>query len=105
MVHIGTCAVLGDDNFISAHGNIEHHNLWGSHITTGPGVMTSSRVKVGNEVKMGTGVFIQPGLGIGDGVQIASGAVIMRSIPPRHAVKTRIDLEVVPIEDSAPPRG
>ena len=99
-VHIGTCAVLGDNNFISAHCNIEHHNVWGSHITTGPGVMTSSRVKVGNEVKMGTGVFIQPGVGIGEGCQIASGAVIIRSIPARHAVKTRIDLEIVNLEAS-----
>ena len=97
-VHIGTCTVLGDNNFISAHGNIEHHNLWGDHITTGPGVMTSSRVKVGSEVKMGTGIFIQPGLAVGTGCQVASGAILMRSIPDHHAVKSHVTSEIVPLE-------
>jgi len=98
-VHIGTCTVLGDNNFISAHSNIEHHNLWGSHITTGPGVMTSSRVKVGDGVKMGTGIFIQPGLAIGRGCQIASGAILIRSVPDGHAVKARITNEFVKLND------
>jgi len=98
-VHLGTCTVLGDNNFISAHCNLEHHNLWGSHITTGPGVMTSSRVKVGDEVKMGTGIFIQPGLAVGAGCQIASGAILMRSVPERHAVKSHITNEIVKIPD------
>ncbi|GAB4564199.1 MAG: hypothetical protein Kow0047_13740 [Anaerolineae bacterium] len=96
-VHVGTCTVIGDNNFISSHSSIEHHNVWGSHITTGPGCHTSSRVKVGDRVKMGTGVFIQPGLAIGEGCQIASGAIIIRSIPPHHAVKTRVTTEIVPL--------
>ncbi|MBI4607003.1 MAG: bifunctional N-acetylglucosamine-1-phosphate uridyltransferase/glucosamine-1-phosphate acetyltransferase [Planctomycetes bacterium] len=104
-VHIGTCAVLGDNNFISAHSSIEHHNLWGSHITTGPGVMTSSRVRVGDGVKMGTGIFIQPGLSVGKGCQIASGAVLIRSVPDGHAVKTRITTELVKLEEQGTKQG
>ncbi|HVZ42099.1 MAG TPA: biotin/lipoyl-containing protein [Candidatus Kapabacteria bacterium] len=93
--HIGVAARIGDNNFISAHNSIDHHNVWGSHITTGPNCATSGAVTVGSEVKFGTGVFVQPNLSIGAGSIIASGAIIIRSIPERHAVKVKVTTEVV----------
>lgn len=96
--HIGVAARLGENNFISAHTSIDHHNIWGSHITTGPNCATSGAVTVGDEVKFGTGIFVQPNLTIGRESIIASGAIIIRSIPERHAVKTRVQMEVTPLE-------
>ena len=94
MVHIGTCTYIGNNNFISSLNSIEHHNVWGSHIATGPNCATSSRVKVGDSVKFGTGICIQPGVSIGDNCLIASGSIITRSIPKRHALKTKINYEI-----------
>lgn len=79
-VSIGPCALIGDDNFISAHCNIEHHNSLGSHCTFGPGVMTSGSVIIENEVKFGTGVFIEPKVRIGSQSIIGSGLMINRHI-------------------------
>ncbi len=95
--HIGVAAQIGDNNFISAHNSIDHHNVWGSHITTGPNCATSGGVSVGDEVKFGTGVFIQPGVTIGRESIIASGAIIIRSVPERHAVKVRLQTEITPL--------
>ncbi len=92
--HIGVAAQIGDNNFISAHTSIDHHNVWGSHITTGPNCATSGGVTVGDEVKFGTGIFIQPGITIGRESIVASGAIIIRSVPERHAVKVRLQTEV-----------
>lgn len=92
--HIGVAAQIGDNNFISAHNSIDHHNVWGSHITTGPTCATSGGVTVGDEVKFGTGIFIQPGITIGRESIVASGAVIIRDVPERHAVKVRLQTEV-----------
>lgn len=100
MVHIGVATVIGDNNFISAHTNIDHHNLWGSHNTTGPHCSTSSRVVVGDEVVFGTGVFMQPGIGIGSGCQVASGAVLTQSVPPYHAVKSQVSVKIAPLADA-----
>ena len=94
LVHIGTCAYIGNNNFISAKGNIEHHNIWGSHITTGPNCITSSRVEVGDCVKFGTGIFIQPGIAIGKNCLISSGSIITRSIPDNHAVKIKLSYDI-----------
>jgi acetyltransferase-like isoleucine patch superfamily enzyme len=44
---------------------------------------------------LGTGIFIEPGVELGAGVQVASGAVIVRSVPADHAVKTKIVTTVV----------
>jgi acetyltransferase-like isoleucine patch superfamily enzyme len=47
------------------------------------------------------GVFIEPRVTIGSGAQIASGAVIVGSVPPDHAVKTKlITTAVLPIRQS-----
>lgn len=79
-VSVGPCTVIGNDNFVSAHCNLEHHNVLGDHCTFGPGVMTSGSVKIGNQVKFGTGIFIEPLLSVGDNVIIASGSIITRNI-------------------------
>lgn len=97
-VHIGTCATIGNNNFISSQTNIEHHNVWGSHITTGPNCSTSSRVEVGDSVKFGTGIFIQPGIAIGNNCLISSGSVITRSIPDNHTLKTKLSYDIKPID-------
>ena len=95
-VHVGVATVLGDNNFISSHTTIEHHNIWGSHNTVGPACATSSRVLVGDEVVFGTGIFIQPGVGIGSRCRIASGAVLAQTIPPDHAVKMKVQYHILP---------
>lgn len=96
--HFGTGTTVGDNNFISAFGSFDHHNVLGSEITTGPSCVTSGLVTIGNRVKMGMGVRIEPHVEIGDDAQIASGAVIVRSVPAAHAVKTKIvTTTVVPI--------
>ncbi len=88
--HFGTSAIIGDNNFFSAYNSYDHHNELGSNISTGPGCMTSGRVTLKDQVRMGTGVFIEPGLELGEGAMIASGAIIVRSVPAHHAVKTKI---------------
>jgi sugar O-acyltransferase (sialic acid O-acetyltransferase NeuD family) len=96
--HIGVATVLGDNNFISAYNSFDHHNVLGNDISTGPGVMTSGLVEIGDRCRFGTGVFVEPHVQIGEGAQIASGAVIVGSIPPDHAVKTRVvTTTVVPV--------
>ena len=98
LVHVGTCASIGNNNFISAQTNIEHHNVWGSHITTGPNCITSSRVEVSDCVKFGTGIFIQPGISIGENCLISSGSVITKSIPRNHALKTKLSHDIKSID-------
>ena len=93
--HIGVAAQIGDNNFISANTSIDHHNIWGSHITTGPNCATSGGVVVGDGVKFGTGVFIQPNLSIGEESIVASGAIIIMSVPARHIVKVKVQTEMV----------
>jgi sugar O-acyltransferase (sialic acid O-acetyltransferase NeuD family) len=96
--HFGVGTVLGDNNFISAYNSFDHHSQLGSDISTGPGCMTSGLVTIGDRCRLGTGIFIEPHVGIGAGAQIASGAVIVGSIPPDHAVKTKtVTTTVVPI--------
>ena len=89
-VHIGTYTQLGDNNFVSAHCNIDHHNIWGSHITLGPGCHFSGRVQVSDCVKFATGIFVQNGIVIGQDTTIASGAMITASIPSHSLVKTQV---------------
>ncbi|MGZ6636410.1 MAG: bifunctional N-acetylglucosamine-1-phosphate uridyltransferase/glucosamine-1-phosphate acetyltransferase, partial [Acidimicrobiia bacterium] len=96
--HFGTGTVIGDNNFFSAYNSFDHHSELGSDIATGPGCMTSGLVKIGDRCRFGTGVFVEPHVVIGAGSQIASGAVILGSVPPDHAVKTKIvTTTVVPI--------
>jgi sugar O-acyltransferase (sialic acid O-acetyltransferase NeuD family) len=94
---IGSCAIVGDNNFLSASVNLEHHNRLGDHCTFGPAVSTSSRVTIGNFVKFGTGIFIEPGVSIGDNCIIASGAVLTGPIPANSIVKVSSNITVRPI--------
>jgi sugar O-acyltransferase (sialic acid O-acetyltransferase NeuD family) len=100
-VHVGVETRIGNNNFLSAYTSIDHHNLWGSHITTGPAVATSGCVEVEDDVKMGTGIFIQPYIAIGRGAQIASGAILTRSVPAMHAAKTRVNTTLTPLRESS----
>ncbi len=86
---VGTCATVGDNNFLSAFCDIEHHNQLGSHCSFGPGVATSSKVRIGDRVKFGTGIFIEPLVHIGDDCVIGSGCAIWENIPPRCTLKTK----------------
>ncbi|HEX6292691.1 MAG TPA: biotin/lipoyl-containing protein [Herpetosiphonaceae bacterium] len=104
-VHLGVETRLGNNNFISAYNSIDHHNLWGSHITTGPSVATSGCVQVGDDVKMGTGIFIQPHISIGQGALIASGAVLTQAVPAQHAAKTRVNVEITPLREAVETKG
>ena len=93
---IGACAEIGNNNFLSAFVNIEHHNILGSHCTFGPGVLTSSRVSLGDRIRLGTGIFIEPGVKIGDDSIIASGAIITANVTANSIVKTRVETFVRP---------
>jgi acetyltransferase-like isoleucine patch superfamily enzyme len=96
--HLGAGARIGDNNFLSAYNSFDHHDELGSDISTGPGCMASGLVRIDSGVRMGTGVFIEPHVTIGAGALIASGAVLTTSVPPGHAVKTRVvTTAVVPI--------
>jgi len=89
-VHIGTLAEIGDNNFISAKCNFEHHNKIGSHNTFGPCVVTSGIVEIGNESKFGTGIFTEPFLKIGSNCIIGSSNVIIDSIKDNMILRTKI---------------
>lgn len=97
-VHIGMATRLGDNNFIAAKGNIDHHNQWGSHILTGPGVVSSSFVRVGDGARFGTGIYIEPLVTIGAGAVISSGALLLGPVPADHLVKVRVTTETVPLK-------
>jgi sugar O-acyltransferase (sialic acid O-acetyltransferase NeuD family) len=88
--HFGVGVTLGDNNFISAYNSFDHHSVLGSDISTGPGCMTSGVVHIEDRCRLGTGIFIEPHVTLGAGCQVASGAVIVGSVPPDHAVKTKI---------------
>jgi sugar O-acyltransferase (sialic acid O-acetyltransferase NeuD family) len=87
--HLGACASLGDNNFISAYCSIEHHNEMGSHCSFGPGVITSSRVIFGDQVRCGTGIFIEPKLKIGARSVISSGCIIGRNVLEDTILKSK----------------
>lgn len=96
--HFGTGTRIGDNNFISAFNSYDHHNVLGSDISTGPGCMTSGEVTIEDRVRLGTGIFVEPKLTLGEGAVVASGAVIVRSVPAGHAVKTKVvTTTVVPV--------
>jgi sugar O-acyltransferase (sialic acid O-acetyltransferase NeuD family) len=101
--HFGVGTVVGDNNMISAHNSFDHHSEIGSDNTTGPGCVTSGLVKIGDRCRFGMGVLIEPRVTIGSGAQIASGAVIVGSVPPDHAVKTKlITTAVLPVRQEIP---
>jgi sugar O-acyltransferase (sialic acid O-acetyltransferase NeuD family) len=84
---LGPDLLIGDNNFLSAYVNIEHHNQMGSHCTFGPNVMMSGGVQIGNSVRFGTGIAIEPRLTIGDNATIASGVTLTTSVPANTLVK------------------
>jgi sugar O-acyltransferase (sialic acid O-acetyltransferase NeuD family) len=86
---IGSCATLGNGNFLSPFVDIEHHCKVGDFCTFGPGVMMSSLVTIESRVKFGTGIFIEPKLSIGTDSIIGSGAILTRNIPSDTIVKTK----------------
>ena len=93
--HVGPGSRVGDNNFVSAYNSFDHHNVLGSEISTGPGCMTSGDVRIGDRVRLGTGIFVQPHVVLGDDASVASGAVLVSSVPPGHAVKTRVTTTAV----------
>jgi acetyltransferase-like isoleucine patch superfamily enzyme len=96
--HFGTEARIGENNFISAYNSFDHHNVLGSDISTGPGCMTSGEVHLEDRVRLGTGIFVEPKLTLGEGAIISSGAIVVRSVPAAHIVKTKVvTTTVVPI--------
>lgn len=95
-VQIGACARVGDNNFLSAYVDLEHHNVLGSHCTFGPGVMTSGEVQIGDRVKFGTGIYIEPRLQIGSDSIVASGAILTGHVPPDSVVKVRTNIQIRP---------
>lgn len=95
---IGPCTIVGDNNFVSAYTNIEHHNRLGSHCTFGPAVCTSGLVEIESSVKFGTGIFIEPFVKIGEESVVASGAVLVAPVPPNSLVRTRMNYTVKPLE-------
>jgi sugar O-acyltransferase (sialic acid O-acetyltransferase NeuD family) len=98
-VQLGTETRIGDNNFLSAFNSFDHHNVLGSDISTGPGCMTSGEVRIEDRARLGTGIFVEPKLTIGEGAVVASGAIIVRSVPPNHAVKTKVvTTTVVPMQ-------
>jgi sugar O-acyltransferase (sialic acid O-acetyltransferase NeuD family) len=93
--HFGVGAVIGDNNLISAHNSFDHHSEIGSDVTTGPGCVTSGLVRIGDRCRLGMGISVEPKVSIGTGAEVASGSVIVSSVPPDHAVKTKIITTVV----------
>jgi sugar O-acyltransferase (sialic acid O-acetyltransferase NeuD family) len=89
--HLGACASLGDNNFISAYCSIEHHNEMGNHCSFGPGVITSSRVIFGDQVRCGTGIFIEPKISIGAKSVIGSGCIIWQNVPAGAILKSKLN--------------
>ncbi len=85
-VVVGASTKIGNDNFISAKCNIEHHNTLGSHSTFGPNVVTSGSVDISDSVKFGTGIFIEPKISVGNNSVIASGSIVTRNIPANTIV-------------------
>jgi sugar O-acyltransferase (sialic acid O-acetyltransferase NeuD family) len=94
LCHVGACATVGDNNFVSAYCSIEHHCILGSHCSFGPGVVTSSRVNIGDRVRFGTGIYIEPGVSIGQDSVIASGLAIWQNIPERSLLKARLGYSI-----------
>jgi sugar O-acyltransferase (sialic acid O-acetyltransferase NeuD family) len=93
---VGPCTIVGDNNFVSAYTNLEHHNRLGSHCTFGPMVSTSGLVEIGDSVKFGTGIFIEPFVKVGDESVIASGAVLVAPVAPNSLVRTKMNYTVRP---------
>ncbi len=95
--HIGACATIGDNNFLSAYVSIEHHNEIASHCSYGPAVVASSRVKVGECTRFGTGVFMEPKISIGANSVIGSGCILRGDVPADSVVRTQLNYVTRPL--------
>jgi acyl-[acyl carrier protein]--UDP-N-acetylglucosamine O-acyltransferase len=67
---------VGNNNFISAMCNIEHHCRVGNHCTFGPSVIFSGGVEVCDEVKFGTGIFAEPFYSFKNRIFVKSGSIL-----------------------------
>lgn len=85
---LGADSYLGDNVFLSAYVNIEHHCTVGDNTTFGPGVFLSGRVVIGQNCVFGSMVSIEPKIVIGNNCTIASGSVITQDIPSNSLVKS-----------------
>ena len=95
--HIGACATIGDNNFLSAYVSIEHHNEIANHCSYGPAVVASSRVKVGDCTRFGTGVFMEPKISIGANSVIGSGCILRGNVPADSVVRTQLNYVTRPL--------
>jgi acetyltransferase-like isoleucine patch superfamily enzyme len=86
---LGAFSSIGQNVFLSAFVDVEHHVKIGRNSTFGPGVFISGGVEIGDNCIFGSGVVVEPGLVIGDNCQIASGSIITRNIPSGSLVKLR----------------
>jgi acetyltransferase-like isoleucine patch superfamily enzyme len=89
--HVGACATIGNDNFLSAYCSIEHHSVLHDHCSFGPGVVTSMGVRIADRVRFGTGIFIEPNLNIGTESVIGSGCTLWQHVSPRTVLKSRLN--------------
>ncbi len=114
-VDIGPAASIGP-GFRIAHGQ---GIVIGGYATLGSGVTLLQQVTIGgptiekvrNMPRIGNGVFIGAGariigdIEIGDGCFVGVNAIVTRDLPPNSRVLVRQELDIQPIDDSAPDAG
>ncbi len=93
--YIGAETTIGDNCFFSSRTTIEHHNVVGNEVTTGPNVATSGSCIIGNGVKFAAGIVVENRISIGEDTVIASGVAITTNIPRASVVKSRAAPRVV----------
>ncbi len=87
---VGFRAELGENVFLSAFVNVEHHCQIGANTTFGPGVFLSGNVIVGENCAFGTGVSVEPNLRLGPNATIASGQIVTHDIGSGVVHKARV---------------
>lgn len=91
---VGPFAVLGENVFLSAGVNIEHHCEVGQGSTFGPNVALSGRVKIGKYCRIAALVGFEPDAFLGDFSVVSSGAIINSTIPAKSVVKVVSQLKI-----------
>ena len=86
---IGVFCTIGNNNWIAAKVNLDHHNILGNSSLLGPGVMTSGLVKIGSNSLIGAGTSIIPSVTIGDNCLVPAGSVIVNDIPDGTRLKIK----------------
>lgn len=89
--HLGPCAKIRNNNFLSVNCSIEHHNDLGNHCSFGPNVVTSSKVIIEDKVRFGTGIFIEPHLTIGENSIISSGCILLKDVNKNTIIKSHLN--------------